>query len=164
MAEETISTAILTVATIIATVVLLNAIYPSLYSASGSILSMSNAASDRIKTDLRVLTEYPGADSNGHFVLVAWVKNTGSSTIGAASLKNMDLYLYTGGGMASRISQSDSAPGWSYIILNGDGNMDWNPGETLQVTLNYGSPLPKGTMKFRLALDNGVFTEDTFSL
>ncbi|HMK47663.1 MAG TPA: hypothetical protein VK436_13645 [Methanocella sp.] len=163
MAEETISTAILTVATIIAAVVLLNAIYPSLYSASGSILSMSNTASSRMKTDMKVLTEYPGTDSNGRFVLVAWIKNTGSSTIEIASLKNMDLYLYTGGGVAARISQSSDTPGWSYTIMNGDGD-NWKPGETLQMTLNYGSLLPKGTMKFRLALDNGVFTEDTFSL
>ena len=58
MAEEAISTAILTVATIIAALVLVNALYPSLYSTSGSILSMNDRTADRIRTDLTVLTEW----------------------------------------------------------------------------------------------------------
>ena len=81
MAEEAISTAILTVATIIAALVLVNAMYPSLYSASGSILSMNNRAADRIKTDLTVLAEwYPPGHAADDIALEAWVKNTGSTT------------------------------------------------------------------------------------
>lgn len=163
MAEETISTAILTVATIIAAVVLLNAIYPSLYSASGSILSMDSATVDRMNTDLKVLTEFPSADSDGHFQVTAWVKNTGSTSIRHSDLDLTDVYLYPGSGVATRFSLAGGAPNWQYGILSGDGDSDWDPGETLQVTLHYGSALPSGTARLRLALYNGVFAEDTFS-
>ena len=162
MAEETISTAILTVATIIAAVVLLTAIYPSLYAVSGSILSMDSVATDRIRTDMTVLAEYPSS-VDGNFVLVAWIKNTGSTTIDQASLGQSDVYLYTGSGKTTLISRSGGNPSWTYAILNGNGGPDWDPGETLQVTITYGNSLSPGTMKFRLALDNGVYTEDTFS-
>ena len=163
MAEETISTAILTVATIIAAVVLLNAIYPALYSASGSIMSMNSATADRMKTDVKVLTEYPGTDDDGHFHLVVWVKNTGGTTIKASSMDLADVYLYTGNGVTTRISQTGGARNWHYSLLSGDGDSDWDPTETLEVTLDYGDSLPAGTARFRLALDNGVFAEDTFS-
>src|SRR5512142_1038976 len=97
MAEEAISTAILTVATIIAALVLINAMYPSLYSASGSILSMSGRSSDRIRTDLTILTEwYPSAHPADDIALEAWVKNTGSTTIAAEDLGDTDVFLYTG--------------------------------------------------------------------
>ena len=163
MAEETISTAILTVATIIAAVVLLNAIYPALYSASGSILSMNSVTVDRMKTDLKVLTEYPGTDAEGHFSLVVWVKNTGDTVIKESDLGLTDIYLYPGNGVSTRISRSGDTRYWDYVILGGDGDRDWDPVETLQVTIDYGSPLPAGTAKFRIVLDNGVYAEDTFS-
>lgn len=163
MAEETISTAILTVATIIAAVVLLNAIYPALYSASGSILSMNSVTVDRMKTDVKVLTEYPGTDVDGHFNLVVWVKNTGETVIAESDLGLTDVYLYPGNGVATRISQSGGSRNWTYTILGGDGDQNWDPVETLQVTIDYGSSLPSGTARFRIALDNGVYAEDTFS-
>lgn len=163
MAEETISTAILTVATIIAAVVLLNAIYPALYSASGSILSMNSVTVDRMQTDMNVLTEYPSTEGGGNFVLVAWVKNTGNTVIKQSDLGLADAYLYTGNGVAVRISQAGGAKHWEYSLLGGNGDANWDPGETLQATVHYGSSLPSGTMKFRLALANGVYAEDAFS-
>lgn len=163
MAEETISTAILTVATIIAAIVLLNAIYPTLYTATGSILSMNGVATDRIKTDMKVITEYPRADVNGYFALTTWVKNTGSSTITAAEMGESDMYLYPGGGVSVRIPPGSTGKSWYSNVKGGDGDADWDPGETLEIELNYGEALTPGVMKLRIALHNGIYAEDTFS-
>ncbi len=106
MAEEAISTAILTVATIIAALVLVNAMYPSLYSASGSILSMNDRTADRIRTDLTVLTEwYPLSHPADDIRLEAWIKNTGSTTITEKDLGNSDVFLDTGNHMSVRIPE-----------------------------------------------------------
>ena len=134
MAEEAISTAILTVATIIAALVLVNAMYPSLYSASGSILSMNNRAAERIRTDMTVLTEwYPLGHAADDIALEAWVKNTGSTTVTETDLSHIDLFIYTGNGMSARIPADD----WSHELLNGDGDTNWDPTETMHLAISY---------------------------
>lgn len=163
MADETISTAIMAVATIIAAVVLINAVYPALYGASGSILSMNGIATDRMKTDIKVLTEwYPGGMPQD-LGLVAWVKNTGSTTITSADMNNTDLFLYMGSGTSARIPSTGTDNSWSYTILNGDGDSNWDPAETIQVNVHYRDSISPGTLRLRMALHNGIYAEDTFS-
>jgi flagellar protein FlaG len=161
MAEEAISTAILTVATIIAALVLVNAMYPSLYSASGSILSMNDRSAERIRTDLTVLTEwYPQAHPADDIQLEAWLKNTGSTTITARDMGISDLFLYTGNRTSVRIPNAD----WSYEILNGDGDTGWGPTETIRLTVHFDpADSSSGTWRIRLALPNGVYAEDSFT-
>ncbi len=161
MAEQAISTAILTVATIIAALVLVNALYPSLYSISGSILSMNDRATDRISTDLSVLTEwYDPMHPAGDIALEAWVKNTGSTTITADELNNTDVFLNTGNHMTIRIPRAE----WSGNILNGNGDADWGPSETIHVIVHYDpSGSSPGAWKFRMVLPDGVAAEDSFS-
>ncbi len=160
MAEEAISTAILTVATIIAALVLINAMYPSLYSASGSILSMSGRASDRIRTDLTVLTVWYPPDRQGDIALEAWVKNTGSTTITGKDLNNTDLFLYTGNAMSVRIPDDS----WTHTFMNGDGDANWDPAETLHVVVHYDpAGSTPGTWRLRIALPDGIYAEESFT-
>jgi flagellar protein FlaG len=161
MADEAISTAILTIATIIAALVLVNAMYPSLYSASGSILSMNNRAADRIKTDLTVLTEwYPPGHAADDIALEAWIKNTGSTTVTEKELENTDLFLYTGNHESARIPGLD----WTPLILNGDGDKSWDPGETMHILVHYNpTGSSTGTWKLRMTLPDGVYAEDSFT-
>lgn len=161
MAEEAISTAILTVATIIAALVLVNAMYPSLYSASGSILSMNDRTADRIRTDLTVLTEwYPLSHPADDIRLEAWIKNTGTTTITRKDLGNSDVFLDTGNRMSVRIPDGD----WTGDLVNDDGDGNWGPTETLHVTVRFD---PAGTSRgnwwLRLALPNGIYAEDSFA-
>jgi archaeal flagellar protein FlaG len=161
MAEEAISTAILTVATIIAALVLVNAMYPSLYSASGSILSMNNRAADRIKTDMTVLTEwYPPGHPADNIMLEAWVKNTGSTTVTEADLSQVDLFINTGNGMSARIPADD----WSHELLNGDGDANWDPTETMHLMISHNpSGSSPGAWKLRIVLPDGIYAEDGFT-
>jgi archaeal flagellar protein FlaG len=161
MAEEAISTAILTVATIIAALVLVNAMYPSLYSASGSLLAMNDRTAERIRTDMTVLTEwYPLSHPGDDIRLEAWVKNTGSTTITAKDLGMSDLYLYTGNRTAVRVPGSD----WAYELLNGDGDTSWGPTETIHLTVHFDpAGSGSGNWRLRLALPNGIYAEDSFA-
>jgi flagellar protein FlaG len=161
MAEEAISTAILTVATIIAALVLVNAMYPSLYSASGSMLGMNDRAAERIRTDLTVLTEwYPPAHPADDIRLEAWIKNTGSTTVTAKDMDASDLFLYTGNGKNVRITGDM----WDCEILNGDGDANWGPTETVHLTVHFDpAGSSAGNWRIRLALPSGVYAEDSFT-
>ena len=161
MADEAITTAILTVATIIAALLLVNAMYPSLYNASGSILSMNDRAAERVQTDIAVLTEwYPLDHPADDLALEAWVKNTGSTTITAKDLNECDVFLYTGNGVAARVPDGQ----WSCELLNDDGDGNWGPTETIHLTVHFDpqgrSP---GTWRLRLALPDGIYAEDSFA-
>jgi flagellar protein FlaG len=161
MADEAISTAILTVATIIAALVLVNAMYPSLYNASSALLSMNDRTADRIRTDLTVLTEwYPAAHPADDIRLEAWVKNTGSTTITAKDLGMSDLFLYTGNRTSVRIPGSD----WSWELLNGEGDPNWATTETIRLTVHFDpAGSDNGNWRLRLVLPNGVYAEDSFA-
>jgi archaeal flagellar protein FlaG len=161
MAEEAISTAILTVATIIAALVLVNAMYPSLYSASGSILSMNGRTADRIKTDITVLTEwYPASHPSDDIRLVAWIKNTGSTIITSDDLAKSDLFLYTGDGKNERIAGSD----WNYTLLNDDGDGAWGPTETIEVKVHFDpAGFTAGHWRLQIVLPNSVSADDSFT-
>jgi flagellar protein FlaG len=165
MADEAISTAILTVATIIAALVLVNAMYPALYSASGSILSMNDRSSDRLRTEMTVLTEWCPAGRPDDIGLQVWVKNTGSRAISAADMAEADAFLYTGNGSGTRLPRSAPPDSWSYTILSGNGDATWDPAETIMITVHYDTPggLSPGTLRFRLVLPNGVYAEDEFA-
>jgi flagellar protein FlaG len=163
MADETISTAILAVATIIAAIVLINSIYPALYGTAGSILSMNSMASDRMRTDIKILTEwYPGGNPED-LGLVAWIKNTGSTTISGQAMNSTDVFLNTGGGQSARIPMTGSTNNWTYAILGGDGDANWDPGETVQVTVHYLDGVSPGRLRLRVALHNGVYAENSFA-
>ena len=165
MADEAISTAILTVATIIAALVLVNAMYPALYSASGSILSMNDRSTERLRTEVTVLTEWFPSGRPQDIGLNVWVKNTGSTAISATDMGKADAFLYTGNGNATRFPKSTPPDSWSYAILSGNGDATWDPAETIQITVHYNTSggLSPGTMRFRLVLPNGVYAEDEFA-
>ena len=161
MADEAISTAIMAVATIVAALVLVNAMYPSLYSASGSILSMNGRASDRIRTDLTVLTEwYPPGHPADDVLLEAWVKNTGSTTISAADMGKMDVFLDVGNHTSARVPGAD----WSGEVLNGNGDGDWDPAETVHLLVHFDpAGCAAGPWQLEVVLPNGVSAADGFT-
>ena len=165
MADEAINTAILTVATIIAALVLVNAMYPALYQASGSILSMNDRSAGRLKTEMTVLTEWYPAGQPDDIGLQVWVKNTGSKAIAAEDLARADAFLYTGNGNGIRLPRSEPPDSWSYTILSGNGDASWDPAETIGITVHHvtAGGLSPGTLRFRLALPNGVYAEDAFA-
>jgi flagellar protein FlaG len=160
MAEEAISTAILTVATIIAALVLVNAMYPSLYSATGSFLSMNDRTAERIRTDLTVLTEWYPPHPADDLSLEAWIKNTGSTTITEKDLNESDLFLYTGNRTSVRIPDDK----WDYNILNGDEDKRWGPTETIHLTVHFDlAGSSSGNWRLRMSLPNGIYAEDSFA-
>ena len=158
MAQETISTAILIIAGIIATVALVNAVYPSLLSAADSVGSTSDGASDRVKTDIKItMSSQPNAST-----LYVWVKNTGSTELPANRIALTDVYFGDPGMMARAETSPSTSFHWAYVLDDQDGDGKWGPGETLQVLISdeTGTHLTIGTHYVKLVLYNSVAVED----
>lgn len=162
MAQETISSAILIIAGIIATVALVNAVYPSLLSATDSVGSVSDAASDRVKTDLKItMSSQPNSSA-----LYVWVKNTGSTELAAGRLAYTDVYFGDPGSMSRAETNEHASFHWSYVLDDQDGDGNWGPGETLQVLISDAGAihLTAGTHHVKLVLYNSAAVDDTVTI
>ncbi len=157
MAQETISSAILIIAAIIATVALVNAIYPSLFRTTDTVGSVSDAANNRVNTELKVaMTGQPNAES-----LSAWVKNVGSAEIPAARMAYTDVYFGDPGSMARADTSATAAYRWSYTLDDVDSDGNWGPGETVRflITDEGASHLTAGTHDLKIVLYNSASAE-----
>jgi flagellar protein FlaG len=162
MAQDVISSAILIIAAVIATVVLVNALYPSLYMVTGSVASASDTSSDRLLTDVKIVM----ASAEGSGTLHVWVKNDGSTKVPGSRIAYTDVYFGDRGHMSKASANVSGALRWTYVLddLNGDGN--WGPGETLQITVTdeSGTGFTAGDHQVKLVLYNSASIEDTIGL
>ncbi|OPY27778.1 MAG: hypothetical protein A4E28_01845 [Methanocella sp. PtaU1.Bin125] len=162
MAQEVISSAILIIAAIIATVALVNAVYPSLFTTTDSVQSVSDTASDRLKTDVNV----DMASMQNATTLFLWAKNVGSIKVPAGKLPYTDLYFGEPGSMAMVERSETAAFRWAYVLDDMDGNGDWDPGEILQIAITDAgaSHLTTGTHDLQLVLYNSASIKNTITI
>lgn len=155
MVQNTMSTAILIIASVIAVVAVINAIYPTLNSSSRDILSSTSDTDSRAKTLLTV-SSYSFPNSTA---LEVWAKNNGRTRISENELQVTRMYYGndTGSMTGYNATFSLEAPN------NGDSFLD--PGETVKIEV-ISATLPRnpGTHKIRLALPNGATSEYTLTI
>ncbi|CAJ35450.1 hypothetical protein [Methanocella arvoryzae] len=162
MAQDVITTAILIIAAIISVVVLVNAVYPALFTATGSISSVSGLASDRAKSDIRVVM----ANSPNSTALQVWVKNVGSVGVPESRITYTDVYFGDKGSMARASPDPSAGLWWAYSLDDTDGNGQWNTGETLELTVYDpgASKFSSGDHQIKLVLHNGASFEGTITI
>lgn len=156
--EKTITTALLVIASIVATVALINAVIPAVGKSSGALLTANSDASDRIKTDIDIV--FASGNTTGDRITF-WVKNVGSKTIKA--IKESDIFLTTPSAI-TRVPHTGSAsqdPRWDYVIEGGA--TSWGQAVTLKVTL-YMDTGSTGLHKVTIAVYNAVQAEKEFSV
>jgi flagellar protein FlaG len=162
MAQEVLSSAILIIAAIIATAAIVNAIYPSLFAAAGSVATASDTASNRVLTDIKIAM----ASADGPGTLYVWVKNDGSTRIPESRIAYTDVYFGDRGHMIKASANSSEAFRWTYALDDINGDDDWGPGETLQITVTdgAGTSFTAGDHEVKLVLYNAASIEGTISL
>ena len=131
--EKAITTALLVIASIVATLALINAVIPAVGRGSSALLMANSAASDRIKTDLEIV--FSTGDTTNNQV-VFWAKNVGAKAI--KPIEDSDVFLTTPTSVF-RIPHTGSAssnPRWDYVIENGT---EWVQSVTIKVTLHMDS-------------------------
>ena len=156
--EKTITTALLVIASIVATVALINAILPAAGKGTGALLTANSSAADRIKTDIDIV--FASGNSTGDEITF-WAKNVGSNTIDA--IRDSDIFLTTPTDVlrVPYTADSGSDPRWDYS-LEGSAT-DWDQTATLKVIL-YLAAGETGIHTIRMAVYNAVTAEKEFSI
>jgi archaeal flagellar protein FlaG len=162
MAQNVISTAILVIAAVIAVVALINGIFPAVNQVSGSVTSLSDASSNRMKTEIRIICE--SANATDHTMDV-YVKNTGSLKMDPARIAMTDVYFGDTASMERCNHPGSANPTWGYAIVDGNGDGVWDPGETMDIwIITDNHEFNDGRQRVKVVLYNGVSAGDTFTL
>ena len=163
--DKVIVTALLMMAAVVASVLVINSVLPALGRSGSSVLSSSRTASDIIKTDIKIIA----VEANGSTVYV-WIKNVGSGNVTA--INRGDTFLEEVGASFTRMSYVDpgatdacaNAPAavdsWWYCIE--DAETTWKPNFTVKITMTLSAPA-SGDYKVKYITNNGVDDEKSFS-
>ncbi len=163
--DKVITTALLTLASVLVAVMALNVLLPAIGRSSTSVLSSSAASSSAIKTDIEIITV---ATSSAEVHL--WVKNVGAVDI--TGIDGSDVFLEDVGTSFTRIAHEAGSPtnncnysppanSWAFCYVGGETR--WKPDNTIKVIIRLAAP-PSGIYKVRVVTDNGVPGEKSFSV
>lgn len=162
MSSETFTTAMFLIAAIISAGVLINAVFPVIYTLSGTIASSSHKVDERLSTDVKIVTTYA---SGGTHDARIWIKNIGTGRIADADVRKADVFL-GGQGNFERLAWAEAlAEGtWTHEILEETSNNYWDPGETLYIEAKTDRIPGKGqVVYFQFVLPTGLSRSTTFT-
>ena len=172
MSAETFTTAMFLITAVIAAGVLINAVFPVVYTMASTFQSATHESDQRLRTDFKIVTMFAKAGSPNEADV--WMKNIGSSRIALSDITNrsdvfagasgnFDRVTYDGSGQqpvdGTWLADFDS----TYDINN---NQYWDPGETIKITV-YSNKIPSisGDMVyFQFILPNGIWRSQEFTV
>jgi len=163
MSGEAISSAILTIASIICVFSFVSVVYPSVITAGDPIISRTNAMGDQILTDVEILHETTA--DNGSEIHI-WVKNVGPKGVSSGLIPGSDLFFGESGNF-ERIPYEENGnltPCWNYSIEQSKDN-SWDKGETLKIRLRpTDTPVSEQKYFIKFGVYNGVSEETYFTV
>jgi archaeal flagellar protein FlaG len=149
------------IAAIIAAGVLINAVFPVIYTLSGTISSSSHDVDERLRTDVKIVATYASASAGTAEI---WLKNVGKSRISTGEIDKADVFLGAQGNFArlQRATELGSET-WIYSVME-DANGYWDPGETLHISAQT-SKIPGygNVVYFQFVLTTGLSRIDEFT-
>jgi flagellar protein FlaG len=167
MSSETFTTAMFLMAAIISAGVLINAVFPVIYTLSGTIASSSHKVDERLSTDVKIVTTYASDGNNSARI---WLKNIGTGRIANNDIQKADVFL---GGQGDFVRLTwvawETRPlgvdrTWTYDILEDTPNNYWDPGETLYIEAKVAEiPDEEQVVYFQFVLPSGLSRTTTFT-
>jgi len=164
MSAETITTALFLITAVVASAVLINAVYPVVYTMAGTFSSTTHESDVRMRTDFKIVAwlANPGTAT-------VWMKNIGSERISNESIRDSATVLC---GSPSDFEllpydpDADPDPGdgeWAYRITHSGNDITfWAPGETLEVSCNTDKITSDNPVYFQFTLSNGIWRSKEF--
>lgn len=156
---------------VIASVVVFNALYPAIVQSSDAMVDMQARMDDRLKSQVQIVHAVAELDRNGawqdsngdgDFDVTVWVKNVGSKRISA--VEQTDVFFGPEGNFTRIPHQSTaggSAPFWTYAVEN---DSVWNPTATLKIVIHFPVTLGTGQYFIKVVTHNGVESVMIFSI
>ena len=168
MSAETITTALFLITAVVASAVLINAIYPVVYTAAGSFSATTHESDTRMRTDFKIIATY-ASNSTGNAQV--WMKNIGSEGISLEEIKKADVFCGATTGSFVHLTYDDfdleGDKTWNkdFTPLEYDlnSNQVWDPGETVKITAWTGIPDSGGSVYFQFAVPSGVWRTTEFT-
>lgn len=162
MSSDTFTTAMFLITSIVAAAVLINAVFPIIYTMTGTFSSSSHEADTRLRTDIKIINSY----ANSSQIAQIWIKNVGSYAVSRSEINQSDVFAGSPDDFTV-IPLKESGVGtngWLFEILD-DTNDYWDAGETLQITVASPKiPTDRGDLVyFKLVAINGVARSTEFS-
>jgi len=158
--EKAITTALLTIAAVVAVVAVANSLLPAVGRSSSSMVMSADVVNDRIATQVEII-HATGVDVATQ--ADAWVKNVGSARVGP--IDSTDVFFGPEDGFA-RIpygGPSCTAPCWDYELEGGV--TEWDPTATLHIIVYLDYSLAAGnTYYFKVVVPNGISDAKFFSI
>ncbi len=130
--DKAITSGLLIIASVIASIALINAVIPAMSKSSGALVTANSEAADRIRTDIEVIHVASDTSSGSEDQVIVWVKNIGLNTI--KPIESGDVFLTTPS-TVKRLSHGSSSGSeyWDYTIENGTA---WTQTVTVKMTLH----------------------------
>jgi flagellar protein FlaG len=163
MSAETITTALFLITAVVASAVLINAVYPVIQNMAGTFSSSTHESDVRIRTDFKIIATSANASGTAQ----VWMKNIGSERISLSEIQRADVFCgkvgsfdhltYTNGSLVDTKWTADFGPGYDLNTNN-----YWDSGETLKV--NAKTSISSGDkVYFQFALPNGIWRSNEFT-
>lgn len=164
MSSEAFTTAMFLIAAIIAAGVLINAVFPVIYTLAGTISSSSHTVDERLSNDVKIVTTYANGGTKNAEI---WLKNVGTARISPSDIEKADVFLGAPGNFI-RLGLVSGTPGsnqWSYEILEDtQQNNYWDPGETLYIQARSDKIPETGEVVYiQFVLSTGLSRSTTFT-
>lgn len=147
----------LIIGAVIASLVLVNGLYPIIGRSNDAVIAISGQVNDRLQTDIRIIQVSDSATE-----IDFWVKNVG--TVDILAVENCDIFYGPEDNFA-RVVYAASGPPYPYWSYEYEGtNTKWQTAGTIHVTI-YVSPAPSaGTYMLKVVLPNGISHATTFGI
>ena len=166
--DKVITSMLLIISAVVATVVVVNSVLPAIQRTSSDIVAASDVLGRRLRSDVKII-ETSGV-AGDDFVQI-WAKNVGASDI--PSLDKIDVFFGEANGFeritydAEPTCPNPSPPPrtencWQYSVEN---DTEWTPYSTLRITVYLTYDLQAGTEYVStIVLPNGLSASRVFTL
>lgn len=156
--DKAITSGLFIIASVIASIALINAVIPAVSKSSGALVTANAEAANRIRTDIEVIHV---ASKTSPDQVIVWVKNIGLNTI--KPIESGDVFLTTPNEV-KRLSygSGSGAEYWDYTIENGTA---WTTTVTVKMTLHLANgTLVSGGYNIIVNVYNSVNASKDFSV
>lgn len=156
--DKAITSGLFIIASVIASIALINAVIPAVSKSSGALVTANAEAANRIRTDIEVIHV---ASKTSPDQVIVWVKNIGLNTI--KPIESGDVFLTTPTEV-KRLSHGSSSGTeyWDYTIENGTA---WTTTVTVKMTLHLANgTLVSGGYNIIVNVYNSVNASKDFSV